>query len=367
MNCLQEIYQLINEERHDLIGILNENLEFEYLNHSSIKKFFDKMNQIIKFPSFLDNIHPEDKMKVLKFLQNELKEGIKIQFRIRSLDTEDWIWFELRCKRFQKDPKNLHCILIIYNINFQKILINKLNQAEQIYKTAIGKANFYRDLFVHDFNNILNNIKSSSNLCMNFLKNTNNYEKLKEFCQIIIDQVNRGVKLIQNVHLLSKLEESKPEIKPIEVKKILRECIRYLKSTFNDREIYIRDNLPPGNIFVLGNNLIQQVFENILINAVKYNDKDEINIKVRASYMQEKSTSFYKFEFIDNAIGVTDDKKKKIFENTDYSDISDKGMGIGLTLVKKIIGTYKGKIWVENRVEGDFSQGSNFIILIPSI
>ena len=40
-------------------------------------------------------------------------------------------------------------------------------------------------------------------------------------------------------------------------------------------------------------------------------------------------------------------------------------MGLGLSLVRKILESYNGKIWVENRIEGDHTQGSNFKILIP--
>lgn len=39
-------------------------------------------------------------------------------------------------------------------------------------------------------------------------------------------------------------------------------------------------------------------------------------------------------------------------------------MGIGLSLVKNIINSYGGQAWVENRVNGDYSKGSNFIILL---
>ena len=42
-------------------------------------------------------------------------------------------------------------------------------------------------------------------------------------------------------------------------------------------------------------------------------------------------------------------------------------MGIGLSLVKKIIESYHGKIWVENHIENDYTQGSNFIVEIPEI
>ncbi len=38
-------------------------------------------------------------------------------------------------------------------------------------------------------------------------------------------------------------------------------------------------------------------------------------------------------------------------------------MGIGLSLVKKIINIVKGKIWVKDRVSGEYTKGSNFVVL----
>jgi len=40
-------------------------------------------------------------------------------------------------------------------------------------------------------------------------------------------------------------------------------------------------------------------------------------------------------------------------------------MGLGLSLVKKILAGINGKIWVENRIKDDYTKGSNFIVLIP--
>ena len=42
-------------------------------------------------------------------------------------------------------------------------------------------------------------------------------------------------------------------------------------------------------------------------------------------------------------------------------------MGIGLTLVKRIINSYHGHIWVENAVPDDYTKGSNFVVLLPLI
>ena len=72
-------------------------------------------------------------------------------------------------------------------------------------------------------------------------------------------------------------------------------------------------------------------------------------------------------EFSDNGIGIPDDRKVMIFKRGNRELKGSKGMGIGLSLVKKIMKGYNGKIWVEDKVIGDFSKGSNFILLIPEI
>ncbi|MHA1131095.1 MAG: ATP-binding protein, partial [Candidatus Helarchaeota archaeon] len=46
-------------------------------------------------------------------------------------------------------------------------------------------------------------------------------------------------------------------------------------------------------------------------------------------------------------------------------DKSVHGMRFGLSLVKKLLELHNGEVWVEDRIEGDYTQGSNFIILVP--
>ncbi len=45
--------------------------------------------------------------------------------------------------------------------------------------------------------------------------------------------------------------------------------------------------------------------------------------------------------------------------------ISRAVLGLGLSLTSKIIDSYNGKIWVEDRIKGDYTKGGNFVILIP--
>ena len=113
------------------------------------------------------------------------------------------------------------------------------------------------------------------------------------------------------------------------------------------------------------NDLLQKVFENILINSVKYNNKESIELFIKIKQEQKDNKNYIRIEFIDNGMGVKEDRKKIIFKRG-YRDFKgEKGMGLGLSLVKKIMDNYNGKIWVEDKVDGDHTQGSNFVVLIP--
>ncbi len=90
-----------------------------------------------------------------------------------------------------------------------------------------------------------------------------------------------------------------------------------------------------------------------------------LSIRLQVSKVQKNKINYLKMEFIDNGIGIHDKLKDIIFQRGYANKKKTKGLGFGLSLVKKIIKSYNGQIWVEDRVKGDFSKGSNFIILIP--
>ncbi len=68
---------------------------------------------------------------------------------------------------------------------------------------------------------------------------------------------------------------------------------------------------------------------------------------------------------MDNGIGIPDERKDIIFKRGNRELKGSKGMGIGLSLVKKIIKGYDGKIWIDDKVKNDYTKGSNFILMIP--
>ncbi len=241
----------------------------------------------------------------------------------------------------------------------------KLRQSEEKYREAYNRAELYKDLFYHDINNILSNIKLSIDLSEIYLNEPGRESEIKNLYEIIKKQFIRGTKLVANVHKLSHLDNLEKPLKSVDATKILKDAIKFINNNLQIRDININLDSFEKEIYIKGNELLIDVFDNLLINAVNYNDNPKVEILIKISKEVKKNKNYIKFEFIDNGIGIEDKKKKIIFQERFSAEKGSKGLGFGLTIVKKIIESYKGEIWVEDRVKGDYSKGSNFILLIP--
>lgn len=256
--------------------------------------------------------------------------------------------------------------------NFTDITKRKLTEyelaiSENNYRKAYNQAEFYKDLLAHDMNNILQSILSGIQLNSIYIKSPEKSEELKKNQLIIEKQVMRATKLISDIRKLSKLEEPEMKNTEIEICFILKKSITNLKHFFKDRNINIQVDSIDEKLYILANDLLEDVFDNIMINAVKYNENLSVEIIIRICKKKTEGKNHIKIEFLDNGIGINDDRKKEIFQRAFVKDRSTHGMGLGLSLVKRIIEIYNGKIWVEDRVKEANIIGSNFVILIPEV
>jgi len=256
----------------------------------------------------------------------------------------------------------------------RKQLIEKLRKVEENlkntekrYEEAYNRATFYKDLFTHDISNIIQNISMSFSLLENRRKNQGkiNSKKSESFFNIINSQLSRGKSLISNIQKLAEIDKDEMELKPTNLLEYLSNAINFVKESNPQKHIEIKIETVEKQIITKANELLAEIFENILVNAVKYNDNMVPEITIKISKAELSDVNYVKLEFKDNGIGIQDFKKEKIFLEG-YKDLKgEKGMGIGLSLITKIIKSYKGKIWVEDRIKGEHSKGSNFIVLIP--
>ena len=256
-------------------------------------------------------------------------------------------------------------LCIARDITEEKEIERKLKKSEEKYRKSFYRANLYKNIFAHDINNILQNIYSSVELSSLYINNPEKLHTIKELYDIINEQVNRGKKLISNVSKITEIDETETILEKSEVHLILNRAVEYLKNSFQTRNVEVQITSSAKKIYVLVNNLLLDVFENILINAVRHNNNPNINISIEIKSIEVNGNKSIKLEFEDNGIGISAFRKKGIFQKGTRKNQKSKGMGLGLSLVKKIIDSYHGEIWVEDRIKGDYKQGSNFILLIP--
>ncbi|MBY9008298.1 MAG: PAS domain S-box protein [Candidatus Lokiarchaeota archaeon] len=271
------------------------------------------------------------------------------------------IWLSISARMFEKENRIEGAAI---NITKRKKAKQELIESEERYRKAYDKADFYKDLLAHDVSNIFNNINASVQLMKIWKGDYDISEKERKMTEIIKQQLERGASLVSNVRKLSEIEEGEMSLKSIDVKKVLDMSIEEIRSRFHEREPEISFKAVQEITNVVGGELLIDAFENLLINGVIHNDSEKIRLWIYLSKIYQEGKNFVKIEFKDNGLGIIDGRKNPIFERNYKNDRSTGGMGIGLSLVKTIINSYGGQVWVENRVVGDYSQGSNFIILL---
>ncbi|MCH2195783.1 ATP-binding protein [Kordia sp.] len=180
-----------------------------------------------------------------------------------------------------------------------------------------------------------------------------NTEAMKSLQQIK-NQVTQMDLLVEGILNYSLQAEPNQDMKEINVHTLVKRIVNALSE--DHISISIKRKLP--RLF-FNESQMQQVFVNLLQNAIKHNDKE--NIEVFIDYEVNKLR--HKFFIKDNGPGIHPKYHGKIFELFQKLQVDTDGeaIGIGLALVKKIIERNEGTI----DIKSDEGQGATFIFTIP--
>ena len=247
------------------------------------------------------------------------------------------------------------------------LMLESLQESQSQYKEAYVRSEFYKDLVTHDINKILNNISTGTELVNLYKKIPEREGEVDELLEIISKQISRGVKLAENVRKLTIIEESEFVLQKVDLLSVLNSVIKSIDESFQKRHILITvdSELENEKFHVQANEFLADIFENIFLNSIKYNESPIVKIEVKCTKIIEATKSLIKLEFKDNGIGIPDARKKLIFQKRTSVDENVRGLGIALSLVQRIVENYRGKIWVEDKIPLDYKKGSNFVVILP--
>ena len=181
-------------------------------------------------------------------------------------------------------------------------------------------------------------------------------EEAKDSFSVIQRQAKRMSELINQIMELSKIEKQTTiDLQKMNFSETVQKILDDYKNLLSEKNIKISKGIEQ-NIFINGNKvMIERLLDNLLNNAMKFT-KDEISVKL---YSENENCIM---EIEDNGIGISDEDKKLIWGrfyqvNDSRNKKVNKGFGLGLSLVAKIIEQHNASI----EVESELNKGTKFI------
>ncbi len=228
-------------------------------------------------------------------------------------------------------------------------MLGKLQeQTNQLAKTERGEA--WREMarqVAHEINNPLTPLKLS---VQNFQRKYNpddpeNEEKIRNLTQVVVHQIDIIYSIAKSFSDFAKMPTSNDTL--IDVVK----TIKYSVDIFPDHIIEFYTNVDEL-YYKIDGIYLTRIITNIVKNGIQsitHNNK-----KVRVE-IKNKSDRFI-ISIEDNGSGISEENRDRVFEQKFTTKST--GMGLGLSMVKKIVEDYNGKIWFETEID----EGTTFYI-----
>lgn len=248
-------------------------------------------------------------------------------------------------------------------------LRNEIEQSakiDQALKESKSEVELYLDLMGHDINN-LNQIGIGY---LELATESSDIDEVKSLISKPLEVMKDTSQIIQNVRKLQQV--TKDELKRDANVEIINLCrllpeIKERYDHIKDRSVTI--NMETPNLcFVKANDLVKDVFTNLIDNAIKHSYAEKpLVINVKLEQVKDKNKEFIRCAVEDNGPGIPDWVKSKIFMRFQRGVTKAHGKGLGLYLVRSLVKSYKGSVWVEDRVPGDYTKGVRFVMVFPSV
>lgn len=236
------------------------------------------------------------------------------------------------------------------NDNLEYLIKDRTQKLEQ----ANNELKDFAHVVSHDLKAPLRAIKSMAEWLIEDYAHALDKEG-REHLSLIQTRTQRMQSLINGLLEYAKVGRDLVKIQEVDMHKEVEDLVVFLDPP-NHIKIDITSQLP---VIQTDKIRINQVFQNILSNAIKYNDKEKGLIEIFAKENEQNCV----FSVKDNGPGIDEQYFEKIFKVFQTLEARDKfeSTGVGLSIVKKIINLLNGKVWLTSEI----GEGTMFNIELP--
>ena len=215
---------------------------------------------------------------------------------------------------------------------------------------------------VHEIKNPLTSIIGYSDL---FIRQQQNQPtaNLKHIHQVL-QQGRKVLRLVNDTAEISSCTQGNFQlrVRQIDVCSLIENITLSLKSSIEAKKLKLITSCAPEKLIVESDSLrLQQIITNLLINAIRYTPKGQIELACHAT-----SGKLLEIKVADTGIGISESEQKRIFEpyfrcQKHKPNFNNEGVGLGLAIVSQLVSALKGKIELFSQIDA----GSVFIVTIP--
>ena len=345
------LLSLIAEKNLNAVIISDKEGRIEWVNSS-----FEKMSGYVK--EDLVGIKPgyllqgkETDPETINYLKNQISKGHPFNCEIINYSKfGEKYWVKIQGQAlYNKKGEIIRFFAIEENITNKKILENQREELVASLAKTNKELEDYAQIVSHDLKSPLRSIHS----LISWIKEDSDKgfsDQTLSYFSMIENKVEKMDYLIQGILTYSKIDKEELPQESINTHQIIQSIINMIHIP-NHISITIKNQLP---MLHADRYRIQQLFQNIIGNAVNYIE-EEVGLVEVAS---EEFDDYYVFSIKDNGVGIAKEHHEKIFNTFQSYTKSEHSTGLGLAIVKKIIDAYNGKIWVDSELE----KGSTFFI-----
>jgi len=260
--------------------------------------------------------------------------------------------------QFTDNSEDNGYIIVYRDITKRKRAEKKLKRTLDELKRSNKELEQFAYVASHDLKEPLRMVSTFTQLLERRYKNRLD-DDANDFIEFIVEGCQRMKQLIDDILAYSRVTSHTKEFESVHIEKIL-DCVLFNLSVFiEENNASITYNSLP-TVFVDTSQMVQ-VFQNLIINAIKFKGKKIPEIHVSA----QKGEKEWTIAVSDNGIGIDPEHQEDIFQVFKRLHAREEypGMGIGLSICQKIVEKHGGRIWVES----ELGEGSTFYFTIPVI
>ncbi len=332
-----------------------------------------------KYESFICNVHPEDHELVYKTNEDAKEKGttFDIEYRIVTSGGAIKVVREIGYSTKDNSGKVVRLFGTAQDITERKNIEEKLKEAHDNLELKVKERTYELNKTIEELKRSNNELKQfayvSSHDLQEPLRTIASFTQLlerrykgqldgdaDEFMEYIVDASVRMKQQINDLLDYSRISTEGKEFKLVNTNLILSQAIFNLKSSIDENNAEITYGELPD--VVADGDQLRRVFQNLVGNAIRYKRANEIP-EIHISAYEDSRTNEYVFSVSDNGIGIEKQYHDKIFQIFQRLHTMDEyqGTGIGLSVVKKVIDSHGGRIWVKS----ELGNGARFYFTIP--